>query len=629
MAYARLGTKSAGSIVKININGTVRELLVLHQGKPSSVYDDSFNGGTIVCQKDFYSIGKWADGSLSNDNSDYANSSVHAEINSTFYNQIDSAIRSQIKTVKIPYSKGYGSKSSVVSGSSGLSCKVFLLSGTEVGLGDQTGSNWNDTKYLPTEGARLDYFSSTSKRIAYNGSTAYKWWLRSPSTSTYRDYYVWWVNADGTGEYGVDNQNFGIRPAFVLPSALYVADDGTLTTNTAPSTPGRFTISVRSSSDHSFNIAWGSSSDAEGNLVGYVLQRTTNKGSSWDQIFKGSGTEIVDYPSLFTTTVTYRVAAYDSEGLYSDWRYSDSTTVTINTAPSTPGYVTVTTPSGINIDPTLKITWGASTDAEGNLSGYVLERFTNTGGRWMQVYQGSATTFTDNVTGGASNVMYRVKAYDSEGLESDWRTSGDIIIPTNKPPVVSVNSTALGEKNEPFALDYIVSDPDNDTLTVTEQLDSKTTATHPGVTSGTTLTFGQASTEDDFRRILNGDHTIQITASDGRASTSANVTFSKAVHSASISLVQPMAVSDPITAAVLTVTGSIPADAIFKVEATNNALDDSPVWQDVTEEVRKGVNIVFDNQTAAKGAAFNFRVSVARGPSGTGGYIEAVSGAFQ
>lgn len=41
------------------------------------------------------------------------------------------------------------------------------------------------------------------------------------------------------------------------------------------------------------------------------------------------------------------------------------------------------------------------------------------------------------------------------------------------------------------------------------------------------------------------------------------------------------------------------------------------------------VDIVFTNSTAANGAAFNFRVSVSRGASGTGGYIEAVSGAFQ
>ena len=66
-----------------------------------------------------------------------------------------------------------------------------------------------------------------------------------------------------------------------------------------------------------------------------------------------------------------------------------------------------------------------------------------------------------------------------------------------------------------------------------------------------------------------------------------------------------------------------------EAEVTNNANNPSPVWQDATEEVQKGVNIVFSNKTAANGAAFNFRISVARGASGTGGYIEAISGAFQ
>lgn len=73
----------------------------------------------------------------------------------------------------------------------------------------------------------------------------------------------------------------------------------------------------------------------------------------------------------------------------------------------------------------------------------------------------------------------------------------------------------------------------------------------------------------------------------------------------------------------------IPDDAKFKAEVINNALDSSPVWQDATTEVKKGVNIVFENKTATNGAAFNFRVSVERGESGEGGYIEAVSGAFQ
>ena len=61
-----------------------------------------------------------------------------------------------------------------------------------------------------------------------------------------------------------------------------------------------------------------------------------------------------------------------------------------------------------------------------------------------------------------------------------------------------------------------------------------------------------------------------------------------------MTLTTPLAVDGDITVAILQVSGSIPNDAAFKAEATNNALDDSPVWQDVTAEVRKGMNIVFE-----------------------------------
>ena len=147
--------------------------------------------------------------------------------------------------------------------------------------------------------------------------------------------------------------------------------------------------------------------------------------------------------------------------------------------------------------------------------------------------------------------------------------------------------------------------------------------------SGTALTFGQGSTAENFQRILNGSHTIQIIVSDGKESTSASATFTKSVTSASVTLTTPLAVDGDITVAILQVTGSIPDDAVFKAEVTNNAKDAAPVWQDATKEVQKGTNIVFANSTAANGAAFNFRISVSRGASGTGGYIEAVSGAFQ
>ena len=406
MANVKLSTKAVGSIVKIKVNGAAKDFIIVHQGLPSSAYDASCNGVWVV-MKDIYTTSTFGN------NNSYKDSSIHSYLNSTFYNLIDSQIRAVIKQVKIPYTN-----SGVQSGANGLSTKVFLLSGTEVGF--------SGVSYMNTEGAKLSYFDSASKRVAYNGSSAAAWWLRSPRAYSSG---VWTVKSDGSYDYWSYDITYGVRPAFVLPSSLVVSDDGTVSTNTAPA--------------------------------------------------------------------------------------------------------------------------------------------------------------------------------------------------------INASSTNLGEKNAPFGFGYTVTDADGDTLTVTEKLDGKTTATRTGVASGTALTFGQGSTAENFQRILNGSHTIQITANDGKESTSLNATFTKSVTSASVTLTTPLAVDGDITVAVLQVTGSIPDDAVFKAEVTNNANDPSPVWQDVTTEVQKGTNIVFSNSTATNGAAFNFRISVSRGASGTGGYIEAVTGAFQ
>lgn len=380
---------------------------------PGSAYDSSCDG-TWVLMKDAYVSIKW-DSSSNN----IVNSDAMEYLNGAFLDFIDSDIQNAIKRVKIPYTTYIDYQYKVVSGSNGMSCKVFPLSGTEVGFSGVSGVN--------TEGVKLSYFNSASKRIAYNSNSACTWWLRSMVKS---NSYVMSVNPDGS--YYTNWLYYSdcyIRPAFVLPSSLVVSDDGTVSTNTAPA--------------------------------------------------------------------------------------------------------------------------------------------------------------------------------------------------------INASSTNLGEKNAPFNFGYTVTDADGDTLTVTEKLDGKTTKTRTGVASGTVLTFRQASTADGFQRILNGSHTIKITASDGKDSRSLNATFTKSVTAATVTLTTPLAVDGDITVAVLQVTGSIPDDAAFKVEATNNANDPSPVWQDATEEVQKGANIVFSNKTATNGAAFNFRISVARGASGTGGYIEAISGAFQ
>lgn len=102
--------------------------------------------------------------------------------------------------------------------------------------------------------------------------------------------------------------------------------------------------------------------------------------------------------------------AYDTEGLESGYKTSNQVTVINNTAPSAPTSITV--PLTVIGGEKLTITWAASSDSEGNLVGYILERRVASGS-WTQVFKGNALTFQDTITKGWTTVQYRVKAYET------------------------------------------------------------------------------------------------------------------------------------------------------------------------------------------------------------------------
>lgn len=618
MAYVTLSSKAIGSTIKLKVNGSAKDFIVVNQGKPSSVYDDSCNG-TWLLMKDIYENRQWH----SSNTNDYANSTIHSYLNSTFLNLFESNIKNAIKQVKLPYRKGSGASTTVTSGSNGLSAKIFLLSATE--------TSFNFSSYMPSgEGAELAYFkgcadnSSDSKRVAYLNGSATVWWLRSP----YCYYFdlALYVRSDGDWLNGYCSGSGGIRPALILPSTLLVSDDGTVSTNTAPSTPGSISVPSSIMGGTNISISWAKSSDAESNLAGYKVERSTNGGSSWSQIYQGTATSTTNNVAFGTTSVMYRVKAYDTEGLESGWRTSSQVTVVNNNAPSAPPSIAV--PNDVKGGSTLVISWTAASDSDGNLSGYILERSTDGGSSYTQVYKGNALTYTDTITKGWSTVMYRVKAYDGYNAQSGYTTSTKRTVDNNTAPTITTSSAAnLGTKSSGFTISYSVDDKDaGDTLTVTEKLDGTTKRTYTA-TRKTTNSF--AVTGEYFQKITNGSHTMTVTVTDGKATVTKTFTFTKAVTAASITLAKPMEADAQITLCAITVGGLIPADAVFKVEVTNNGKDSSPVWEDATTEARNGRNHLFTNQTAANGFAFNFRVTAERGASGESGYIASIQGGFQ
>ena len=607
MALTTLGSKAEGSIVKIRENGVLVDFYIVKQN-----YESGLNGAgrVLMVRKDCYDQRQW---SSSNINA-FGSSTICAWLNDTYKNLLDSSIRTAMGTTKFYQNLGnYNSD-----GTRTLDRSVFLLSGTELG---QTHD------FLATEGTALPSKVINLLRIAYkeDNSTGCAQWTRSPYTDDTNR--AWYLSAAGVLYYNSSMGKCFSRPAFTLPSSLYVMDSGEVTTNTAPSIPGSITVPTAINGGTAITVSWTTSTDAEDNLEGYIVQRSTDGGTSWSQIYQGSSLSTSNTVAFGTASVMYRVKAYDSEGLESGWKTSEQRTVLNNRAPSAPGSITV--PTAVKGGGVLTVSWAAATDSDGNLSGYELERSVG-GGAWTRVYRGTNRSYTDSITKGWSTVAYRVRAYDSNSAYSGYTTSPARTVNNNTAPAIAssiASSTDLGTKTEGFALTYTVTDADGDAVTVQEFLDGALQRTYTA-TLGQSNTF-QAVTAANWQKVLNGAHTLKVTASDGKETGTYTLAFTKAVHAASVTLADPMEADAQITACALAVTGFIPPDADFQVEVTNNALDGTPVWEDCTPAVKAGANHVFANKTAVNGFAFNFRVSVERGASGQGGYITSIQGGFQ
>ena len=207
----RMSDLEIGSSIKLHLNGTPWDWLVVNQGLPSSIYDASCDG-TWLLLKDVYENRQRNSSSVNK----LERSTIHSYLNGDFLNLFDRNIKGAIKQVKIPY-RSNGGKGTDLSGANGLPVNCFLLSVRET---DAVAN------LMPNDGAALEYFvgATDSNRIAkYNGS-ANAWWARSPRTGGTSA--VWFISTTGHAASGGNaTQIVGSRPAIILPSDMIVTAD--------------------------------------------------------------------------------------------------------------------------------------------------------------------------------------------------------------------------------------------------------------------------------------------------------------------------------------------------------------------------------------------------------------------
>lgn len=214
--------------------------------------------------------------------------------------------------------------------------KIFLATCTEVGLSGDV-----------TAGSKLALFSNDSSRLAYptaeavskseytnsslNVNSPWWWWLADAYASY--SYGVRGVNSSGAMSWDYACSGGGVRPLCNLSSGILVSDspdsDGayTIIWNRAPSKPSSITVPSSVRGGESLSISWGASTDEDGNLSGYILERQVN-GGAWAQVYKGINRSYTDAITFGWTSIAYRVKAYDSAGAESAYQTSATRTYT-------------------------------------------------------------------------------------------------------------------------------------------------------------------------------------------------------------------------------------------------------------------------------------------------------------
>ena len=246
---------------------------------------------------------------------------------------------------------------------------------------------------------------------------------------------------------------------------------------------------------------------------------------------------------------------------------------------------------------------------------------------------------TTDITGAdlaeGTNHTLTVWVEDDQGGVSSQVTRTFTVI-WNRPPTISGTDQNLGTINAIPTGNYSVTEPENDTFTITEYLDGVQTKSFAGVAGQNYSATIDPSTW--LTLALDVPHEIRIRATDSKGLYSERVyTFTRTETQIKFEL----NLDDPATKAfftdstmpsriLVTLDAVILAGAsITKVEVTNNAFDAAPTWEDATGPAKAGRGYLFTNKTkTAPNWGVNIRVTIDKGTATDRVIINGFGGAF-
>ena len=262
---------------------------------------------------------------------------------------------------------------------------------------------------------------------------------------------------------------------------------------------------------------------------------------------------------------------------------------------------------------------------------------------WMRTPYTSGSYFVRNVNS-SGGLDYYVARNGSSGLRPLCNLKSEILVSDDKnsdgvytlefapaiPDNLEIRGSGedLGEKDAEFELAYTPIGPrENASVKVVEILDGQEKRQY-AVTSGTKTSF--KIDKDEWKEILNGQHTITIKADDGTEKAEKTFKFSKNETEILFELKNPVEAVEMPTKAIVQMIATIPSGATSKVEICNNAFDNNVSWQDATQESKSLENIEFKNKSkTAENWGVNIRVNIKRNSAEGSCFISTLNMKFE
>lgn len=294
-----------------------------------------------------------------------------------------------------------------------------------------SGQDFTDFGSVTCKVGLISYREYKKYSSYYNGnilpsSYSYYWWTRTPCTEY--SSYVWNVYTNGNlNNYFANLTSRSVRPALYLKSGILISSSkevvGEESVSVPPATPSN--LILESATSNSIVLSWQANSEED--LAGYRIYRGDSQISELGKV-----TTYSDNSVLPGTTYTYKITAFNTDGLESDF----SNPVSVTTPPAIPTNLSASV-SGKDIT----ITW----QSEGNLK-FIVERSSD-GVNFTQVAEVTQNSYSEKSSNWGVTYYYRVAQKGQDSLFSDFTDSVQVqiesIVPTGLNATASYNNITL------------------------------------------------------------------------------------------------------------------------------------------------------------------------------------------